>query len=322
MTERAVQLFTHGDLDGAVSAVMVFNSRNWNRGDVTYEICGYDGPKGIDVCVGKYLDGIEEGAKAGIEYHLIMTDIGPSQETCERIASLESRFTSIGVYDHHKTTLWAKEEKLPWYHHSANSACGAKMAWQSVLAENLRPGFKGLADATDAYDRWIVDSKYRERGEELNLLFKFLGFPKFLAEFYVNPDTDFTSRMKYIVEILRDKQQHQTKRSVAIQLGSTGKNLFKDKGGRTFALIVSDNEHISETAKEALKAYPDVNYVGIILPVTGIVSLRSRKNETDVSKIAKKLGGGGHEAAAGFPMEALYQSNIAYAASTLEELNE
>jgi len=320
---RRVQLFTHSDLDGAASVVMAFNAEHWSRDEVTYEICQYSGPKGIDIRVGEYLDKLEAEKEENVEHILLMTDIGPSKETCARIEQMEEWFEEIIILDHHKSTLWAGGEKYPWFHHSGNSACGAKMAWNRFVSADEKKQFVGLAKATDAYDRWVLDSENRERGENLNLLFKFLGFPKFVDEFSQNPDADFESNMQFVLPVIRAGQKRAVRRSIELQLNNSAKDsFFFDKAGRKVALLIADNDYVSQTGEQVLKDFPDVDYVAFILAAPGIMSLRSRNNGVDVAQIAEKFGGGGHSGAAGFPLEELRAAVLAVPAAKLDKLDD
>lgn len=69
---------------------------------------------------------------------------------------------------------------------------------------------------------------------------------------------------------------------------------------------VEAEHHTSETAERLLELHPDAPFAAVYwhterngVPATKF-SLRSRKGSTDVSQIARLLGGGGHASAAGF----------------------
>lgn len=73
--------------------------------------------------------------------------------------------------------------------------------------------------------------------------------------------------------------------------------------GETFRAAVTDSHIFQSEVGEALLAkYPEAQFAAIRFrgDASLIVSLRSRKDDVDVSKIAKRFGGGGHAAAAGF----------------------
>ncbi len=67
----------------------------------------------------------------------------------------------------------------------------------------------------------------------------------------------------------------------------------------------------SEVGHEILEQYPAFKVAAMFQYVRGeyVFSLRSRKDEVDVSKIARARGGGGHPAAAGFSAPALLEVN-------------
>lgn len=73
--------------------------------------------------------------------------------------------------------------------------------------------------------------------------------------------------------------------------------------GETFRAAVTDSHIFQSEVGEALLAkYPEAQFAAIRYrdDASLTVSLRSRKDGTDVSKIAKRFGGGGHAGAAGF----------------------
>ena len=55
----------------------------------------------------------------------------------------------------------------------------------------------------------------------------------------------------------------------------------------------------NSVCRAILDKYPDVMIAAVVDPLSGAVSLRSRKDGPNVAKIAEKFGGGGHAQAAG-----------------------
>ena len=62
--------------------------------------------------------------------------------------------------------------------------------------------------------------------------------------------------------------------------------------------------NVSEIGEALLEEYPEVDFARIYFDVpdsgTRVVSLRSRKGGFNVADLAKELGGGGHQPAAGY----------------------
>lgn len=74
--------------------------------------------------------------------------------------------------------------------------------------------------------------------------------------------------------------------------------------------IVNATTLISEVCNQLLIDHPEIDFAASYQDILGegkrVVSLRARKGGVDVSSIAKKFGGGGHAAAAGFTVAVDY----------------
>ena len=111
-------------------------------------------------------------------------------------------------------------------------------------------------------------------------------------------NSPFTSIIKY----LTDRKKRYVYKVVKEQVPNA--KYYMDGLGNTFKIIFA-TEYMSEIGHAAL-AYPDhedLHYICVINPVTNTCSLRSRKGETNVAKLAKLFDGGGHRSAAGFPIQ-------------------
>jgi len=282
---RLIQL-THGDMDGAACAVVA--SRMFPDVKRDTRFCQYgDGPDSIDAVTRQVISNRDEDD----ERLLLITDMCPSREVCDEIDRVKEEFKSVLVVDHHETSTRALD--YAWTKIDPdNMMCGAKL----LLDGNITPDelLLEFVESVDAYDRWQLESEYRERGVDLNRLFYFLGPTRFVTEFSSNPGADKDMWLSRIPQILRDKQDRDIEKLRA--------TYDKDSDGREVAfLVVSDN--VSEVGHTFLNNYPNLDYVIMALPGVNAVSLRSRDGGVNVADIAKKShpDGGGHQAAAGFP---------------------
>ena len=287
-----IRHFTHGDLDGAAAALVgayIFPS---DDREVTY--CQYgSGSDSVDVRITKFLQDVGEGKDRADM--LLITDICPSPEVCAGIETLKDKFEEVVVQDHHGTTAWAA--KYDWMEHEANNErCGATMLldWGG-MSDNL---IRGFVDAVDAYDRWQLDSPHRERGERLNVLYKFLGFELFLKEFTANFTADQDGWLSHLLGTLQARLKGAVNATIKNQMKGA---VHLDKNKKRYAFLSIISPHASEIGHGILDAFPDVDYVVMAMPGIDAVSMRSRDGGVDVSEIAKANGGGGHAAAAGFP---------------------
>lgn len=287
-----VRQFTHGDLDGAAAAVVA--RYIFPVDDIEVTACQYgDGPDSIDANVSRFLKSVGSGEeKADL---LLITDICPSEAVCEGIEILKDKFDKVKVQDHHGTTAWAA--KYDWMEHDAgNERCGAQMLldW-GPASDNFIQSF---VSAVDAYDRWKLDSQHRERGERLNMLYKFLGFHPFLKEFTDNFTADTDSWLANLMGTLENRLKGTIHAVIKNQMEGA---VHVDKHKRRYAFLTLMAPHASEIGHAVLDQFPEVDYVVMAMPGIDAVSMRARDGGVDVSEIAKANGGGGHAAAAGFP---------------------
>lgn len=291
--------YTHDDLDGWGCEMV---ARNHFRNDpsfgdyghsITY--CQYDGPDAIDGKLVKLLD----LRLAGGEHTLLITDISSSKEIFEQLLANRDKFKEILIVDHHDTSAWMVEEERDWVVHS-KAACGAKLLYETLTPEAKRiPSMVNFVEAVDAYDRWILDSPHRERGEDLTRLYKFMGKEAMTNAFLNNPDADFSGTMYQLKVVLKDRETAIIRSILDKQLGD--RRTFTDNDGKRYAVVFPHPEFISAIGNAVLVEKSDLDYV--IMPLMGIdvLSIRSRKGGVNVANIAKgwHKNGGGHQAAAG-----------------------
>ncbi len=297
---RYLWQWTHADLDGVGCAVVVAHMFPQHKIDVRY--CHYNGPNSIDSEITSFLDDIGEdgsGLPAG-EHEILITDIAPSPEVCERLDSLRQVFRRVAIFDHHKTTFKTSEKYL-WFIHSENRECATRMLYeQSPLHGDPVHDF---VYAVDAWDRWLLESTSRARGEQLNVLYKALGFKEFFRYFAKSPNADTNTWLGELVHLLEGRRDRFVGETVVRQQHQLG----RDKRGNIYAVVVGGGEYTSEIGNKLLQKRKEVDYVAIVLPGMDVVSLRSREGGVDVGGIAERFeSGGGHAASAGFSREGVF----------------
>ncbi len=286
-----IRQFTHGDLDGVACALVAQSLFPYSGYEVTY--CQYgEGPMSIDAQVLRFIDAVEAGEEDAAK--LFITDICPTPTVCARLDALSSRL-DIVVQDHHATTAWAA--KYSWMEHEAeNKRCGAKMMldWGHATHQEIEP----FVAAVDAYDRWQLDAPERLRGEQLNMLYMFLGFDAFRKEFTNCFAADQTGWLKKLLKTLTARLENAVRSVINGQIQDA---IHVDSQKRRYAFLILMGPYASEVGHTVLSEFPEVEYVAMSIPGVNTISLRSRDGGVDVGAIAKANGGGGHAAAAGFP---------------------
>jgi oligoribonuclease NrnB/cAMP/cGMP phosphodiesterase (DHH superfamily) len=285
------KLITHKDVDGAVCAVFLKE----RYPDIEIFFCDYDT---IDAAVESLLED---------ESDVFITDICPSRETCQKIDEKVKSGKKVQLIDHHDTKKRLLS-KYDWAYFD-EKACGALLTFKWMLDSYLFEGWlvskidsmRSLAHATDAWDRWLLKSENRQRGENLNSICQFIGLENFVSVFLENFEADKDD--PFFIRLLGYMDTHKLRMNMSV----IKKQLFDaqpyyDGFGQCFKIIFASN-YISELGKMILEDpdHEDLHYIVFADPTNNKVSFRSREEEdVNVEQIAKRMGGGGHRASSGF----------------------
>lgn len=261
-------LITHNDFDGVTCAVL-FN--------VVY-------PKGTYYL--ENYDSVDERIKKVLELEkpdfLYIADISPQSK---EVIELLNQFGKVRLFDHHKTALHLNN--LPWATVDT-SKCGAYLFYEYLLTfpktEPLTMWRDLVVHAND-YDLWIHSDPH---SAVLNSLLYAVGHERFIKRFVCDPVVQLTDTEKYLLEIEKEKEEKYIQEAVKAARVYHG----------DFLAITFAEKCISQIGHRMLDELP-IGVAVIVNAQKGVVSLRSN-DETDVSVLAKALGGGGHPKAAGF----------------------
>jgi len=289
-----IVLYTHTDFDGVACEVVVRSV----FGDRVAEVYYVD-YNTVDAKANEWLT----RHKKSLEPVIVMfTDICPSPALVKEIFTAVDNGEYDGlIVDHHKTTSWLNGEySVPWLVHD-QTGCGALLLykWLCNVAcvtypDALLSKFVHLADV---YDRWQTDDKDYPPGERFNRLVQFLGFEEFVRLHVEDPLSALDVSFDYTVARLAAKEKRQV--NAVVEDCATNGAISLDKQGRRYVLL-NVHAYASQIGNTILENNDDVDYVVMLNPLYNKVELRSRKGKVDVSEIAKRFGGGGHQAAAGF----------------------
>lgn len=276
-------VFYHANCaDGAAAAWAVFHGLGAHVGAV-YIACNY----GDNEWQRHVIDGA----------NVIFVDFS---EPRDQIVAICERAKSVLVLDHHKTakaTLTALMESPDKPHNLSivfdMDRSGAQIAWDHFNVGQPRPR---LIDYVADRDLWQFKLEDSKAISAYIWLYK-TNIPEFAAV-HANLEEDLEAcaeQGKTVMSAL-SKQALDDAEKLAILL---------DKDGNTYGFGNVVN-NISETADAFLhQVCPAAAYsmTYFDLPKEGkrVFSLRSRKG-FDVSELAKRFGGGGHAAAAGFTL--------------------
>lgn len=289
ISKDPVAVFTHDDLDGggvAALAEHVFKDRLHELRCLNYH--------NIDAEVTDYVHWNYKSPQI-----LVVADICPSQNVTNMLVRyMEGKQDKLVILDHHRTTLWLNDYGDPDILND-ESRCGALLFHNWLRGQDLLGDTDGsleFAQSVDAYDRWLLKSPFCGRGEKLNRLWWFLGKEMFVRAFAENWNAETTPEHQYIDDCLLDQEERAVRKAVSELI--TDENTFLDREKRSF-LLIPVGKYSSQIGNAILEEDNEIDYVVMLNATYGSLSFRARKGGVDVSEIAKRLGGGGHPAAAG-----------------------
>lgn len=284
-----INLIVHNDLDG-IAAAAVFYSFHKDKKNTKLFVSNH----GTQYEEGVYqIDELTNDLVDKEEKEVIIFDICPSEKTIARINRLGKEY-SYKVFDHHVTNKLIAQ-KFPEIVVVNESICGTQLA-----AELCGCSENEIIKAVAAWDMWKLDSPYRPLGERLQNLYEFYGkkFISILCKMFLCSECEIEKVIPYVSEIediLEEKKQAHIHKIIKKVITKT------DKDGNNFLFVV-DCKFVSEVAKQLRQKNVSEKYLMMMNLDDYKTELRSLEDGFDVSVIAKNNGGGGHKAAAGYPL--------------------
>jgi oligoribonuclease NrnB/cAMP/cGMP phosphodiesterase (DHH superfamily) len=232
--------------------------------------------------------------------HIFMADLSVSEEMAIELYKGTS-YDRIEIIDHHSSVVPLKRFS---FCHIDEGSCGSKLFYNRLM---LMDGFHGqlskyhrLIELVDDIDRW--QNNYPE-SRQLASLHKIIGQELFLERFMKNPDVDLSTQELYLIEMYDKKLQmdiKNAKRHVKCITKTVGNREYR------FGIVIGYGMDQSLLGR-ALVDDPEMQLdVAVIVGATSL-SFRCRNDcALDLSKFAELNGGGGHKAAAGCNLNALF----------------
>jgi len=292
-TERVIHIVSHGPhcLDGVASAVAVARFHEGER-----IIAQFAGPSEVD----GVLRGIEPTTMNG--YELWITDVSWREpETDAHLTALAKGGARIYWFDHHLTAInryRAGGVQVPFADHVCSDEFAASRLVYRYLAERLRSEglerkrFQDLAHLitmADDNDRWL----HRVEGSRmLALVVRAMGEESYEELLHIGADVAYTPRMRAA------ERRLEAELARTFQIADATRTDQHRPDGTVLITAVCDG-HTSEVADRWGKTMQRTVFA--LFDARGLsVSLRRSPDcEVDLSRVAERLGGGGHAAAAG-----------------------
>ena len=236
--------------------------------------------------------------------NVYITDICPSETYLTLIESDAGLKNKIKIFDHHKNNFSKAYDFADiQISNQKGLCCGTSLFYDYLRKQGFLKQTKALDDyveLTRQYDTWEWKDIYNnEIANNLNLLFV---------------ATDRDCYVKKMLEYLQNEQEFQLKskeiaiienykREIAEGVENLIASIFEIKiDGMKVAVIASAENKFRNEVSGVLKIRGcDCDYLAMVIQDRDTISLRSIKDEIDVSMVASKLGGKGHKKASSVP---------------------
>lgn len=289
-----IKLFTHTDLDGIGCAVLLGHSVSEPYlGEIEY--CNYDD---IEEKIQKFIDETEDIE----EYQIFITDISVSEIFAEKLDTMKN--VKIALIDHHATAL--KLNRFSWCH-VYTERFGMPISGTELFLEYLKMkgysyltehGVSRFAETVGDWDTWRWAKNGNTAAKDVNTLLHMIDREEFMGWckscLYSNSYfPNFTDRHRWLLE--------QNDKEFVKYVDSCNQRMFVDDDfyGYKCGMVFADR-FISELGNKLCILHPEIDFIAMINPNTGIVSFRTVREDINLGKdIAAKFGGGGHAKAAG-----------------------
>jgi len=291
--ERTVHIVSHGPhcLDGVAAAIAVTRFHEGVRVIPQFAV----NPE-----IDQVLRNVRPAEPHG--YELWITDISWREKiTDDHLRSLAEAGVRIYWFDHHRTALKRHGEgaiNVPFADFVVSEKVAASRLVYEYLERRLageagnRPAFRDLArliEMADDNDRWL----HRVPGSrELALVVRALGPESYQELLNLGADLSYTPRM--VAAHLRIKEELER----TFELAQATRTSWQLPDGTTLIAAVC-NGYASEVADRWGKETSRAVFALYDSRSLAVSLRRSPDCEVDLSRVAERLGGGGHAAAAG-----------------------
>ncbi len=285
-----IYLFTHTDLDGMGCAVLATLHARMKNEEIRIEYCGYNT---INRNVIQLLDNVRPGRRDRI----YITDLSVDARTAAR---LDRQPCPCRVLDHHPPKPGS--QSYPWMNiQIREDVCGTSLVYDELLREELGDTGPAADFSRDVclWDTWRFDKEIISRSEILNTLHDLIGHDAFLDMAVDDLSAGRPLEIPYYLE--RAAQGYIENRNAVFE--SKERNMIRTvfEGCETGVVFADDNA--SSLAEYVFQRHPELDIVAVIYLPSGI-SLRTRREDVDLTQICHARGGGGHQKASAFRLEA------------------
>ncbi|AZV41274.1 DHH family phosphoesterase [Peribacillus asahii] len=282
-------LFTHNDLDG-VGCGIVAKLAFGEDVQVSYNSIGR-----LNYQVEAFLE------QADKEQRLLVTDLSVNEENEQRISQFVANGGSATLIDHHKTALHLNAH--PWANvtverEDGKLASATSLFYEYAVQQNWLSRSQNVEEFVELvrqYDTWEWEANQNLTAKRLNDLFFMFSIEEFegkITNKLANADSfDFDEVEETLLKVEESRVDRYIKRKK--------REVYQVAVGPHVAGVVHAESYHSELGNELSKEYNHLDYIAIAMVGSKRLSLRTIHDDIDVSSVAGKYEGGGHQKAAG-----------------------
>ena len=290
------KLITHNDLDGLGCAILAKLAFGENI-SVEYASCH---------------DNVTKILNELIDNNLLNTFDSVFVTDCSFDIALATKLKNkVKLFDHHKTAdefnqfYWAKvSEQI-----DGCNTCGTEL-WHNYLLKKGYLSFprKFFVEQVRLYDTWDWSANPSNLPKYLNDVIYIHGISSFVDTFVERLSKRDLNELTIFSQTERDLlDREQTRIRKYVNKKNKAAKIVEIDGKKIAVNFADDNQ--SSVGNAMCNTY-DVDYVMMFSLDKSIVSLRSSNDGEDVATVAKAIGGGGHQHAAGSPIEETIINNL------------
>lgn len=232
---------------------------------------------------------------------LFITDLSPNEGNISRLNEFYKKNKNIQLIDHHKTALSLNE--FEWGMVVVEDGEGkltsaTSLFYQYLIDRELLQPTKSLDEFVELvrqYDTWEWEKNKNERARRLNSLFYLISIDEFeeimIERLRQNEQFEFDDFETRLLNM----EDNKIERYIRFKK----REIVQAQIDKEIVGVVYAESYHSELGNELGKEHPHLDYIAMVNMGTKKISLRTIHDDIDVSKIANKYGGGGHQKASG-----------------------
>jgi oligoribonuclease NrnB/cAMP/cGMP phosphodiesterase (DHH superfamily) len=289
-----VILFTHDDMDGSGPAII---AKKFFGDRVKVVHCSNDT---VNNKIQKFMD-----KKEYENYDLVfIADISVNEELAKQIDNLIR--DKVFLFDHHQTALnlaeydWAE---VVVKYHNGKAASGTSLFYDFMRTHYDIPKCDHFVDLIRQYDTWEWFANNNLDAKRLANLFSIYGLSEFVRRYTSLDISEFE-----FSEVENQILDMEAKR-IQTYMDEACKSLMPYEFDGYKVAVTFAELYTSELGNYICNNHPEYD-LALIINLGRSVSLRTVRDDVDVSAIAKKFGGGGHRKASGFPIPTGLQDEV------------